>query len=288
MGYKLRREIADRLPPSLSSGERLVVLEIADQANDMTRQAFGRDLLDIVARRTGFAGTKQVGKVLGKLAEKGIELRVQIVKNGRPLVDRRGRPVFAYEGHQTTYRIPVFDPVVSPPGDHSGADDSSEVSREGDHSGAEVPPSAPSGPPPGPRWSPAEGSVLPPAGDPSPHLPSESPHLSSVDARSEEEKSDLNEIVEDRIIELLAEHTGRSVKRSWASRVRREILDGRDVRDPVRYVAAAVKSEPFRYAPQDAPWDRRVPETGPADPDGYKRNAARARELLAARLRGRT
>jgi hypothetical protein len=287
MGYKLRREIADRLPLALSSGERLVVLEIADQANDRTRQAFGRDLLDIVARRTGFASTKQVGKVLGKLAEKGIELRVQIVKNGRPLFDKQGRPVFAYEGHQTTYRIPVFDPVVSPAGDHSGAVGSSVVSRPEDHSGAEVPRPGLSGPPPGSQWPPAEDSVGPPAGDPSPHLSSGSPHLSSADARPEEEKNDLSRIIEDRIMELLAEHTGRSVKRSWASRVRREILDGRDIRDPVRYVAAAVKGEPFRYLPQAAPWDRPVPETGPADPDGYKRNAARAREMLAAKRRER-
>ena len=166
MGYQLRRWLADRLPSDLSSGERLVALEIADQADEETRLAYGKGLLAVVARRTGFASEKQVGKVLGKLAARGIELRVQIVKDGRPLFDGRGRPVFAYDGHETTYRIPTLeecpalvpfegDQVVPREGDHSAV-----VSREGDHSA--VVPQA------GDQVVPREGdhsAVVPQAGD---------------------------------------------------------------------------------------------------------------------------
>jgi hypothetical protein len=107
MGYLLRRWLADRLPADLPRGERVVALEFADQANDITRRAYSKDLLKIVAHRAGYANEKQVGAVLGKLAKRGIELRVQLVKDGQPFHDVKGRPVFACTGHETTYRIPT-------------------------------------------------------------------------------------------------------------------------------------------------------------------------------------
>ncbi|GIH69411.1 hypothetical protein Mth01_16640 [Sphaerimonospora thailandensis] len=107
MGYELRRWLADRLPAEISSGERLVALEIADQANDDTRLAYGKGILTLVARRTGYANEKQVRKTIIRLAGNRVELRVPISRNGRPIMDKNGRPVFAYEGHETTYRIPT-------------------------------------------------------------------------------------------------------------------------------------------------------------------------------------
>src|SRR5437660_1953819 len=102
------------MPAAASSGERLVALEIADQVNDTTRVGTNIDL-DDVARRTGYANAKQVGKVLGKLAAHGIELRVPIGKRSD------GSPVFAYEGRKTNYRVPKADEpdgqVVPPAGD---------------------------------------------------------------------------------------------------------------------------------------------------------------------------
>ncbi len=107
MGYLLRRWLADRLPADLAHGERLVALEFADQANDITRRAYSKDLLKTIAHRAGYANEKQVGAVLGKLAKRGIELRVQIVKDGKPFFDTKGRPVFACTKHETTYKIPT-------------------------------------------------------------------------------------------------------------------------------------------------------------------------------------
>jgi len=107
MGYHLRRWLADRLPAELSSGERLVALEIADQANEKTRLAYGQALLDTIVHRTGLANQKQVGKVLGKLAANGIELRVPVRgKDGEIIRNRAGRPLYAFEGHKLTFRIP--------------------------------------------------------------------------------------------------------------------------------------------------------------------------------------
>lgn len=107
MGYVLRRWLADRLPADLSRGERLVALELADQANDTTRRAYSKNLLTTVAHRAGYADEKQIGAVLGKLAKRGIELRVQLLKDGRPFFDTKGRPVFACTRHETTYKIPT-------------------------------------------------------------------------------------------------------------------------------------------------------------------------------------
>lgn len=176
MGYQLRRWLADRLPDTLSSGERLVALEIADQANDHTRQAYGKGLLATVARRTGFANEKQVGKVLGKLAARGLELRVQILKDGKPLFDGKGRPVFAYEGRETSYRIPTAEecPELVPfPGDHSGLPHGGPVDA--------------SGPPPGPEWSPAGDSVVPRPGPSGP--PSGGPFSSDLLRESPQERT---------------------------------------------------------------------------------------------------
>lgn len=194
VGYELRRQLADTLPEGLSSGERLVALEFADQANDRTRLAYGRRVLTLVARRCGFANEKQVGKVLGKLAKRGIELRVQITRDGKPVFDHRGRPVFAYDGRETTYQIPVFgEPAAPPPGedsppvvpqegDHS-ADEQTRadtqtgnrspvvVSQAGEHFSTGGPETTPSGPPPGTppetsgpplgsKWSPQRGTLL--------------------------------------------------------------------------------------------------------------------------------
>lgn len=135
MGYRLYREVLDRAPASLSSGDRLVFAVIADYCNDTTRE--GQPGMADVTRRAGLSSSG-VGKALARLAAKGIEIRVPI---GR---DTRGRLVFAFEGEATRYRIPELPPrVVTRPGDHSRG---SVVAAPGDHSA--------------PEWSPARPPVV--------------------------------------------------------------------------------------------------------------------------------
>lgn len=75
-------------------------------------------------------------------------------------------------------------------------------------------------------------------------------------ANDDDDLDKLNEHIEGRIIELLVELTGRTVDRFWASKVRREILDGRQVDNPLRYVAASIRGEPARYLPVAVPGDQ--------------------------------
>ncbi|WP_157963489.1 hypothetical protein [Actinocorallia populi] len=89
----------------------------------------------------------------------------------------------------------------------------------------------------------------------------------------------------EQIVALLSDYTGQPTDRSWAEKVCRQVLNGREVRNPLTYIAKAVSSEPGRYVPRSAPWDKPVPDAGPANPDGYERGAALARELLAAKRR---
>lgn len=164
MGYELRRWLADRLPEAVSSGERLVALEIADQAYDDTRTGYGNDFMAVVVRRTGLSSAKQVGKVLGKLAANGIELRVPIRDiDGQPVTDKSGRVLFACAGHRTTFRIPTEDECpalkVSLPGDLSTPE--SSPGRETNGSG-----SSPARETNTAKRSPARGQKVPQAGAP--------------------------------------------------------------------------------------------------------------------------
>jgi hypothetical protein len=107
MGYELRRWFEDRLPQEISSGERVVALAIADLVWDDSRVGYGTKFMAKLLHKTGFENEGQIGKVLGKLAARGIELRVPIKgEDGKPLKDKRGQFVYAHRGHQRTFRVP--------------------------------------------------------------------------------------------------------------------------------------------------------------------------------------
>lgn len=102
MGYELRREVRDAIPPgAISSAERLLVLEIADQCNDTTRVGWpGAELL---AELTDLA-PRSVQETLARIGRKWIELRVPLGK------DRYGRPYYSHAGKRTTFRFPPLQP----------------------------------------------------------------------------------------------------------------------------------------------------------------------------------
>lgn len=108
MGYRLRRWFEDRLPQEISSGERVVALAIADLVWDDSRVGYGNKFMAKLLWKTGFENEAQLGKVLGKLAARGIELRVPINgQDGKPLRNKRGQLVYAHRGHQRTFRVPL-------------------------------------------------------------------------------------------------------------------------------------------------------------------------------------
>ncbi|MBI0301041.1 hypothetical protein JBE04_43020, partial [Streptomyces sp. PRKS01-29] len=124
MGYELRRWLEDRLPQEISSGERVVALAIADLVWDDSRIGFGRLFMAKLLHKTGFENEAQIGKVLGKLSARGIELRVPINgSDGKPLTNKRGQLVYAHRGHQRTFRVPFeseFPGRVAPYWDDEG------------------------------------------------------------------------------------------------------------------------------------------------------------------------
>jgi hypothetical protein len=121
MGYELRRWFEDRLPQEISSGERVVALAIADLAWDDSRVAYGRKFMEKLLWKTGFENEAQVGKVLGKLAARGIELRVPINgDDGKPMRNKRGQLVYAHRGHQRTFRVPFASEFTGRSAPHWG------------------------------------------------------------------------------------------------------------------------------------------------------------------------
>lgn len=102
------------------------------------------------------------------------------------------------------------------------------------------------------------------------------------------ELDELNSRIEGRIIELLNEHTGRTVDRGWAARVRRQILDDRDdITNPLGYVASCIRGEPLKFVPpqpEDQLGAAVIAEVRSADlgavADAARRGAAAARAAL--------
>jgi hypothetical protein len=137
-------EVLDHAPETLTSGERLVLVVIAEWANDSTRLARQTHnwTLDTVCRR---AGIKRSGlkSILQGLAKKGLEVRV-------PVKEKDGKPIYAYEGTAVTFRVPN----LRERGGHSLPTDDARgdatASERGGHSIQEGMPQ----PPPSPQGSP--------------------------------------------------------------------------------------------------------------------------------------
>jgi hypothetical protein len=92
-------EMLDHAPAELTPAERLLLVAIAEKANEQTRMSWPG--MDTLTQRTGL-GDRQVRRMLADLAARGYELRVPIG------VDKHGMPVFASKGRRTVYRVPAF------------------------------------------------------------------------------------------------------------------------------------------------------------------------------------
>jgi len=101
VGIKLIVEVMERAPAELTSGERMVLVVIAEWANDNTREARQSRTwtLDTIAFR---AGLKRSGlkAVFRGLAKKKCEVRMPIGET------KSGEPIYAFEGTAMTFKIP--------------------------------------------------------------------------------------------------------------------------------------------------------------------------------------
>ena len=108
MSHVLVSEVLDHAPAQLTALERLVLVVIAEAAQDRdrpgcpAREAYPS--MATLARRTGAAPTS-VRSALQRLAERGLEVRVPLT------TDNTGRPVYAFRGRATRYRLPHLRPV---------------------------------------------------------------------------------------------------------------------------------------------------------------------------------
>lgn len=104
VGYKLRREIEDLFPERTTPGERLVALQIADDANERTRIS----LIDpvLLCARCGLAETG-LKDALARLLKRGLEFRVSHGEG------KDGRPVYAARNHPPEYRVPSFEEFMA-------------------------------------------------------------------------------------------------------------------------------------------------------------------------------
>lgn len=161
MGFKLRREVRDHLPPGLlTANERCVVLELADYCNDDTRT--GAPGVDWLARAADVPAGK-VGEILARVARKWTELRVPLG------VGSDGRAYYSRTGQRTSYRFPDLAGSPEAPRNGGPAEDG-EAPRNG---GPEVPRNG--GPEVPQNRGPASAGRSPKTGGPSPHHPQRDP-----------------------------------------------------------------------------------------------------------------
>ena len=105
MGVRLIVEVLDHAPEELTAVDRLLLIVIAENANDATREGYPG--WELIARRMRWASHKDGGKnavrvALANLASRGVDVRVPITQG------KDGRPVYAAHGHRTVYRLPRF------------------------------------------------------------------------------------------------------------------------------------------------------------------------------------
>ncbi|WP_148086161.1 hypothetical protein [Actinocorallia herbida] len=146
-------------------------------------------------------------------------------------------------------------------------------------------PRTPSGSPAGVLdTSSSSGSSSSPKDDPPPSPPTDrgEPDGREDDPAARHDETDLIAAV----AEVIGEVCGRPASREHARKVCRQILDGREVRHPLRYVTTAIRKDPALYAPPAVRPSERPPSEAIA-PGQCGHGAANAAECALCR-RGMT
>lgn len=154
MAYWLVEEVMDHAPRHLTPAQRHLLAVLAELCRGNARVI--EESLDYIAWRYG-TSSKGVRKVLAKLAEAGVDVRVPIG------VDKNGAPIYAVPGRVPRFRLPVFPAPAGCPCRHcTVVDNPVDNSTEGAPNGA---PSGEKGPQTGPQGAP-NGAPQPPQGAP--------------------------------------------------------------------------------------------------------------------------
>lgn len=223
VGIRLIVEVLDHAPAELTAQERLLLVAIAEAARDETRT--GWPGMEKLTRRTGL-GARSVRDILAQLAERGYEVRVSVG------TDKNGKPVFAHRGQRTAYQLPHF---------HLRRQDSATFKAAGSR---HLPAEKAAGSGRERRQDPVTKAAE--SCRPSPQEPSEEP--SDPRARADDDTA--------AVIGALRERTGKTIDEHHAALIVRQLLGDRDdIRDPVRYLAGAIRQDgnPQRFLPTPGP-----------------------------------
>ncbi len=209
VGVRLMNEMLDHAPASWTPSERLVVVAIAEQANDVTRRGYPG--IDLIAHRVGVdVGT--ISRTLNRLRKKGTEIRVPM--DGVGAADK---PVYAVRGHRTVYLIPRLcqrpthstrgcveradgGPAIEPPEAPERADERQAISTESPDGGpTKLGERADGGP------ERADGGPAHPLSSPQKPSPQANGSTAAASAKRDWSRVDDNDRREDADIQKLAE-----------------------------------------------------------------------------------
>lgn len=108
MAWQLVVEVLDHAPRNLTALERYLLVVLAEYTKDTETRQCERSTQDL-AWRMGLSASR-VGHILADLSRKDLDVRVPLQKDGRDLLDKHGRPVYAVRGQVPRYRLPTFLP----------------------------------------------------------------------------------------------------------------------------------------------------------------------------------
>ncbi|MFY1595554.1 hypothetical protein [Micromonospora sp. WMMD737] len=288
------------IPPGLLTPlERLLVLEIADECWDSTREGYpGADVLAALVDRP----ERSVEETLKSIAKKWLELRVALG------TDRNGKPVYAHRGQRTTFRVPpvavlraryekatglpwVESPAAAvveasagkPPG-FSGASDEKAPEKSGASDERKAPEISGASAPKAPEISggigekaPGKVGGLPPTTSPTPTPTTNPPEVGAAEAAAPDEPTNAQAVaLVDPYRDTLTVPDARELTRTIAAALRRgwttsdvaAVLDrpltGLD--DPGRGLIGRVRKLGPPPAPHERPDPARRPRLAPAGP----------------------
>ena len=107
-------EVLKHAPAELGPSERMVLMAIAEDARDATRESWALTRAEL-GRRTGMK-PDALKKAFQRLARAGLEVRVPLS------FTEAGKPVYAYEGKQSTYRLPPLKRGEQVPASEEGTE----------------------------------------------------------------------------------------------------------------------------------------------------------------------
>ncbi len=107
-------EVLKHAPANLGPSERMVLVAIAEDARDATRESWALTRADL-CQRTGMSA-EALKKAFQRLAKAGLEVRIPLK------TDKKGNPVYAYEGKQSTYRLPPLKSGEQSPASEGGTE----------------------------------------------------------------------------------------------------------------------------------------------------------------------